>query len=1174
MASVALPPTHTMPLSLDVGAENMEEQWKLQEAADEAEMKEALAKMDQNPEYLEDIVKGVGNEALKADDAVDYEDFSDDELPEEVVLPAREIDGDTGMTGNDMMDHDDTADLFGDDPDDTAEPDFCDLFGDGPSSDPVVQEEAPPITNGYSGITLPPSRPSLPALKVQSPPQPISVFDIPSTQATVEDDVVDEEEEEDDDPESREQRELFARAARAREERMTSGINSQVPPPAPQTNAELFQTIWPFFKSEEVPRFRSLFPGKRANYLFKTPLKVPVKVHPTRANLELDHDQERAFKLVAAPTSRKRTNEEYNEHGVLFIQEDEAGQQSSEEEIEFDTLDDQETVGGVTIQDLRILCEDWDNLTEPDGEPVNAIAIETVDGWDQDGHPPSPKRRKLRETNIFESVIREDFPSFDDPERLTAKLAKHIPLDLNDSRLLIDTQPNLIPIKSRPAGVNRRGESNSTTSTAIHKKFNFSNDDEYDRLKEHSIRGAIGNITVEHSYPAIRLQWPFYKAKLNTREARSFHRPAMHFHPGALITVEKKLGFKKIKDLKKQTTAQIFRESGDLSLADNGSMMLLEYSEECPMMLSNFGMGNRLVNYYRRKDEKDRERPKLDIGETKVLLPNDQSPFAIFGFVDPGQTVPAIHNKMYRAPIFKHEARNTDFVVIRNQTGVHGTKYYLRNTDNLYVVGQEFPSVPVPGVHGRQVTSTAKHRLKMLAFRILHKNKKRNAKQPWCGNHEITKHYPGTDIPQNRTRMREIMAYNKEAQTWEPKTQADHRLMDMDYLRMEIQPEDVCLIDSMQVGHRALQDSGYGKGADSEADVGDNAAIDEKLAPWRASKNFLVACGDTAMIALHGEGDPTGRGEGFSFAKISMKGGFQAPGESVDSKIAAERKKTQTGHNYNVNDQKTAYRQTIRRIWSAQEQSLSSAVEPVLDMEMGGVDDQPEERMMPGATPRSVPPTPGFRPDDTASQMSFGRFSAHGGVNKGRILKITRRYKDKYGVEREEIELVEDSQVSQLYYKKKSEEEMAKKKIEDLSRTGDASTDALAQQMLQAELMRLEKNKERRLVREHQKSLKKQIGASGGAEGDASIKTPGQTQRKCANCGQHGHIKTNKKLCPLLNGKWPNGVPPQQTQVSTETVSTPIAETPEPSGTAESRNGSIVPGGAGSPGVAPSSFSF
>jgi hypothetical protein len=1119
MASIAtLPPSHelsqvndfNMPHAVDDVADDMEEDRRQQEEVDDAEMAKVLGMMNRG-EDLEILQEGRElDTGEKADDAIDYEDFSDDELPEEVILePAKDKDGDTSMNGNDTAEHGDTTDLFGDDLEDAQEPDFGDLFGDGPSSDPLVPEEAPTSTNGYSGIALPPSRPSLPYVKVQSPPEPLSVFDVPfSTQTAVEEE---EESEEDDDPESREQRELFARAARAREERLTGGINSQVPPPAPQTNAELFQTIWPFFKSDEIPRFRSLFPGKRAQYLSKAPLKTPTKIQPTRANLELDHDQERAFKLTSAPTTRKRTNEEYNEYGVLFIQEDEAGQQSSEGEIELETLDDQETIGGVTIQDLRILCEDWDNLTGSDGESVHAMAIEAVNGWEQDGYQHSPKRRKLDERNIFESVIREDFPSFDEPEVLTAKLAKRIPLDLNDSHLLIDTQPNLVPTKSRPVGLNRRGETNNTTSNAIHKKFNFSNDDEYDRLKEHSIRGAIGNITVEHSYPAIRLQWPFYKAKLSTRESRSFHRPAMHFHPNAMITVEKKLGYKKVKDLKKMTTTQVYRTSGDLSLADNGSMLLLEYSEECPMMLSNFGMGNRLINYYRRKDEKDKERPKLDIGETKVLLPNDQSPFAIFGFVDPGQTVPAIHNKMYRAPIFKHEPKNTDFVVIRNQTGVHGARYYLRNTDNLYVVGQEFPSVPVPGVHGRQVTSTAKHRLKMLAFRILHKNRKRGAKQPWCGNHEITKHYPGTDIPQNRTRMREIMAYNKDHQTWEPKTQADERLLDMDYLRMEIQPEDVCLIDSMQVGHRALQDSGYGKGADSEADVGDNAAIDEKLAPWRASKNFLIACGDTAMIALHGEGDPTGRGEGFSFAKISMKGGFQAPGESVDAKIAAERKKTQTGHNYNVNDQKTAYRQTIRRIWSAQEQSLSSSVEPVLDMEMGGIDDDNrDERMIPGGTPRSEPATPAFnRNDDATSQLSFGRFSATG-ANKNKVLRITRRRQDKYGTWHEETETIEDPQVAILYSKRKNEEEIAKKKIEELRRTGDPTTDAMAQQMLENELLRLEKNKERRLVREHQKSLKKQIG--NGDPGDSGgNKTPGQTQRKCANCGQHGHIKTNKK---------------------------------------------------------------
>lgn len=84
-----------------------------------------------------------------------------------------------------------------------------------------------------------------------------------------------------------------------------------------------------------------------------------------------------------------------------------------------------------------------------------------------------------------------------------------------------------------------------------------------------------------------------------------------------------------------------------------------------------------------------------------------------------------------------------------------------------------------------------------------------------------------------------------------------------------------------------------------------------------------------------------------------------------------------------------------------------------------------------------------------------------------------------------------------------------------------------------AELARLQRNKERREARERQ-SGKRAAGGSGCNYGGdamspadaASPSTPGAngpkqaTTRKCANCGQAGHIRTNKKLCPKLNGKW------------------------------------------------------
>ena len=77
------------------------------------------------------------------------------------------------------------------------------------------------------------------------------------------------------------------------------------------------------------------------------------------------------------------------------------------------------------------------------------------------------------------------------------------------------------------------------------------------------------------------------------------------------------------------------------------------------------------------------------------------------------------------------------------------------------------------------------------------------------------------------------------------------------------------------------------------------------------------------------------------------------------------------------------------------------------------------------------------------------------------------------------------------------------------------------------ELARLERNKERRHVREKQKGIYKAPEGSAAdgtpAPGTPAESTPKGTTRKCANCGQMGHIKTNKKLCPMLNGTMKNG---------------------------------------------------
>ncbi|KAL1835028.1 hypothetical protein VTK73DRAFT_6441 [Phialemonium thermophilum] len=166
---------------------------------------------------------------------------------------------------------------------------------------------------------------------------------------------------------------------------------------------------------------------------------------------------------------------------------------------------------------------------------------------------------------------------------------------------------------------------------------------------------------------------------------------------------------------------------------DNSTAVLLEYCEEIPTVLSNFGMGSKIINYYRRSKGSEGRPEKRDLGEACILQPEDRSPFALFGQVRPGEVVPTLYNHMYRAPVFKHAPRPTDFLVGRTTTGAGGSAWYLRAIDHLYVVGQTLPSLEVPGPHSRKVTNIAKNRLKMVSYRLLRKS-------DHVTLHDITRH--------------------------------------------------------------------------------------------------------------------------------------------------------------------------------------------------------------------------------------------------------------------------------------------------------------------------------------------------------------------------------------------------------------------------------------------------
>jgi transcription initiation factor TFIID subunit 1, fungi type len=170
---------------------------------------------------------------------------------------------------------------------------------------------------------------------------------------------------------------------------------------------------------------------------------------------------------------------------------------------------------------------------------------------------------------------------------------------------------------------------------------------------------------------------------------------------------------------------------------------------------------------------------------------------------------------------------------------------------------------------------------------------------------------------------------------------------EVEMLKM-VGPEQVVLTESMQVGQRHLQDAGYSQAADVAEGDESNLSVEQQLAPWITTKNFLFATQAKAMLRLHGEGDPSGRGEAFSFIRISMKDIFVKAGEDYEQKMgqcystffsrkyslvfltAEAENRPKSAHRYNVAEQQVIYKSEIERIWKAQFDSLSRRDEPQL----------------------------------------------------------------------------------------------------------------------------------------------------------------------------------------------------------------------------------------------------
>ncbi|KAI5476818.1 transcription initiation factor TFIID subunit 1 [Pseudohyphozyma bogoriensis] len=893
---------------------------------------------------------------------------------------------------------------------------------------------------------------------------------------------------------------LFGDNASPEEERMDVEVDPSAQEPPKTVDVK---DLFPTFQYGKVLDFTDLFatrPRKKA----KTEWEAVHVTLPTQEEFPKSRSTKDILVAPLKPTTRDgRMRELLAEEGEGEGEEREAGVDSDDELL------------GMIENANRTSKSKW---VLPSTEAASTFSQAELDSWEdrviwnpndssltlqQLYEPLAPRNAAFANGEWTKSIIWDPSTRYD-PSFTTLNL------NLNDPMMLLEVQNDpteVTPSLLLPASVVREEGLDP---------FNLSNDKEYEVNKEFkkTVRQTLSSLEVQHAWPAAKLQLPFYKTRLSKADTRAFHRPPLQF------PVNIQLGFAKVKGAKKKkdktgkkirkSDGESLRRTSDITCRDTSQFVLWEFSEENPPIISNLGMGSIIVNYYRKKSDDDDFIPQADLGEPFLLDMTDESPFKAFGYVYPGQTVPTLYNNLIRAPLFRHKPYPTDFLLVRS-TIDGDTKYYIRELKTIFVVGQTYPINEVPGPHSRKISTLVKNRLQTIAFKLVEKNPHNRIKV-----NKLTRYFPDQNDLQMRQRLKEFMEFNRKGPDqgfWMIKKTI--KVPDRDEMLKMATPEMVCLAESMQVGLRHLQDAGYGKAEEGGAGDDDSKLdIEQQLAPWITTKNFINATANKAMLKLHGDGDPTGRGEAFSFLRVSMKDIFLRAGEDMATRLAQMENRPKSAHKYNVQEQQEIYKEEIARIWKVQADSLSDPVPPELTQEdedrqrgarrRGGstVADTPHSTV---GTPFGRAGTPGSRASSPDRDDGMSQMSGKPGDGQHKILRVKRLVAGKW-----ETEIVRDPSVIAAYVRQRQVIDDEKTDADDLLPSDDEGKNQRRMLRLKEQLEKLKRNQERRLARKNQK-----LGIAPGAIGVGGKKAmKPETTRICGNCGQRGHMKTSKRLCP------------------------------------------------------------
>lgn len=411
--------------------------------------------------------------------------------------------------------------------------------------------------------------------------------------------------------------------------------------------------------------------------------------------------------------------------------------------------------------------------------------------------------------------------------------------------------------------------------------FNISNDVYYapKTFSMMDVKLNTAGSLLQHSTPVVELRAPFIPTHMGPMKLRLFHRPHMkNYSHGSLTSTNYHPVAPLLKHINKKSQQReaervasgggdifFMRMSDDLTGRD-GEIIMIEYCEEHPPLLSQVGMCSKFKNYYKRDADKPKAPTGFRYGET-VPVPHP-SPF--LGILNPGQHITVVENNMYRSPIYEHTIPSSDFLVIRTRNN-----YYIREIDALFTAGQECPLYEVPGPNSKRANNFVRDFLQVFIYRLFWKSRDNPRK---IRMDDIKSAFPAHSESSIRKRLKQCADFKRtgmDSNYWVIKP--DFRLPSEEEIRAMVSPEQCCAYFSMIAAEQRLKDAGYGEKfifaqqEDDDEEMQLKMDDEVKVAPWNTTRAYLQAMRGRCILQLNGPADPTGCGEGFSYVRMPNK---------------------------------------------------------------------------------------------------------------------------------------------------------------------------------------------------------------------------------------------------------------------------------------------------------------